>query len=229
MLRNRSAKGQAMVELALVAPLFFMVLFGIIVLGIGVFYQQQLTNAARAAARYAVVNTASSEQCPVVSNRTPGSAVTSSVEVYFACDTPAARWPRMTAYAREQTFGLTRSAVHVSACWSGYWTQTTSGGWGDWDQLPRDPAPPYNANPFRECTIGGIDPRTSPESLTCPGPMTTVADDMASSWSASSSGNANRVTVYACYVWNPPLAGFLLIPQQINLRSVITEGLQYQQ
>ena len=42
--------GQTMVELALVMPLFIMVVVGIIVLGIGVFYNQQLSNAAREAA-----------------------------------------------------------------------------------------------------------------------------------------------------------------------------------
>ena len=49
----RSERGQTLVELALAAPLFFMVLIGMIVLGIGVFYQQELTNVAREAARYA--------------------------------------------------------------------------------------------------------------------------------------------------------------------------------
>ena len=35
--------GQTLVEIALILPLFLMVLVGIIVLGIGVFYQQQMT------------------------------------------------------------------------------------------------------------------------------------------------------------------------------------------
>jgi len=40
---------------------------------------------------------------------------------------------------------------------------------------------------------------------------------------------ANRVTVYACYEWSPPGAGFLLIPQTVTLRAVISEPIQRQQ
>ena len=45
--RAASARGQSLTEFALVAPLFFMLVFGIMVLGIAVFYQQQITNVAR--------------------------------------------------------------------------------------------------------------------------------------------------------------------------------------
>jgi Flp pilus assembly protein TadG len=64
-------RGQAMVELALILPLFIMLLVGVIVLGVGVFYQQQLTNAAREAARYASIHSATA-QCPTVSKLPPG-------------------------------------------------------------------------------------------------------------------------------------------------------------
>jgi hypothetical protein len=37
------------------------------------------------------------------------------------------------------------------------------------------------------------------------------------------------VTVFACFNWAPPGAGFLLIPETVTLRAVITETLQYQQ
>jgi hypothetical protein len=40
---------------------------------------------------------------------------------------------------------------------------------------------------------------------------------------------ANRVTAYACYVWTPPMAGFLLIPQTVTFRAVISEPIQRQQ
>lgn len=215
-----------MVELALVAPLFFMVIFGIIILGIGVFYQQQVANAAREAARYAIVNTGSA-QCPTVSNREPDLAVYASS--YWACDPPITRWPKMTAAARDAVFGIDRSELHVSACWSGYWTRDTSGAWADYDALPRALAAPYTPNELRTCTIGGIDPRSAADSLSCPAPLTTVSDDMASSYSTSTYGSANQVTAYACYVWRPPLAGFLLIPPTVTLRAVVTEALQYQQ
>jgi hypothetical protein len=40
---------------------------------------------------------------------------------------------------------------------------------------------------------------------------------------------ASPVTVFTCYVWTPPLSGFLFIPSQITLRAVISESLQRQQ
>ena len=39
---------------------------------------------------------------------------------------------------------------------------------------------------------------------------------------------ANRVVVYSCYNWSPPLAGFLGIPQNVVLQAVYAEGLQHQ-
>lgn len=203
-----------------------MVIFGIIILGLGVFYQQQVANGAREAARFAIVNSGSA-QCPTVSNLPPDPAV--AEDSYWACDPPATRWPKMSAHARSAVFGIPPGSLQVSACWSGYWTKDTSGNWADYDELPRDLAAPYTPNVLRECTIGGIDPRTSATSLSCPAPPTTTSDDMASSYSHSTYGSANQVTVYACYAWQPPLAGFLLIPQTVTLRSVVTEALQYQQ
>ena len=58
--------GQALVETALVLPLFLTIVLGVIVLGIGLFYQQQVTNAAREAARYAAIHSATSD-CPTSS------------------------------------------------------------------------------------------------------------------------------------------------------------------
>ncbi len=222
---RREGRGQSLVEFALVAPLFFMVIFGIIVLGLGVFYQQQVAHAAREAARFAVVNSGSA-QCPTVSNRPPDAAVVASS--YWPCDPPVTRWPRMTAHARAAIFGFPSSSLHVSACWSGYWTKDTALAWADWDASPRDlgtGAPNF----YRPCTIGGIDPRTAASNLPCPAPITTLADDMASSYVSSTGANTNQVTAYACYAWAPPLAGFLLIPDSITLRAVVTEALEYQQ
>ena len=48
--------GQALVEFALVAPLFFVLLFAIIDFGRYVYYVQILNNAAREGARYAIVH-----------------------------------------------------------------------------------------------------------------------------------------------------------------------------
>jgi hypothetical protein len=62
LVRSRS-RGQAMMEFALVAPIFFFVLFGIIEFGRSVYVTQMLANAAREGARYAIVHGAAS-QCP---------------------------------------------------------------------------------------------------------------------------------------------------------------------
>lgn len=229
-------RGQAIVELVLAAPLFLMVLLGIVVLGLGVFYQQELTNAAREAARYAAIHSATA-QCPTVSNLDPDPAP----QTYYRCDTPSAHWPQMAAFARARAFGLPTGGILFSACWSGYWVDPNGDGNfsdGDYDALPADLSS-HVSNPFRYCTIrsdnGGsissVDPRTNADQIRCTSPMpaTTAANDMASAASASYGGTANEVTVFACFNWAPPGAGFLLIPETVTLRAVITETLQYQQ
>ena len=50
------ARGQAMAEFALVAPIFFLLMFGLIELGRAVFYTQILDSATRDGARYAIVH-----------------------------------------------------------------------------------------------------------------------------------------------------------------------------
>jgi TadE-like protein. len=206
------------VEFALVLPLFVMVLVGIITLGIGVFYQQQLANAAREAARYGVIHSATSD-CPTVAWLDPD--VSRAPKTYYRCDPPPT-WPYMSAFARNAVFGMAQSDIHLAACWSGYWTKDNLGNWGAQDAA----ASPTTY--FRPCTIAGVDPRTNMSSLACPS-TTTAADDMASDLASSSEHNANQVTVYACYEWRPPLAGFLLIPQVVHMRAVVTQGLEYQQ
>ncbi len=62
----RRSSGQAMVEFALIAPLFFALLFAIIEFGRMVYIQQMLNNSAREGARYAIVHGAATAQtgCP---------------------------------------------------------------------------------------------------------------------------------------------------------------------
>lgn len=251
---RREDRGQTMTELALVAPWFLMVLFGIIILGVGVFYQQQISNAAREAARYASLHSATA-RCPTVSNLTPDPALLPLPNSYSECDRPAARWPHMTAHARAHTFAMESASVQVTACWSGYWTKDSLGAWAAYDQVPVDPAN-GTPNDFRDCTVrvfgwcpgaGGsstaqvINPQTG-ESPACGGsdkrvrvdcskqlPLTTPSDDMASSYAASNGTQANQVTVLTCYAWRPPLAGFLLIPEVVSMTGVVTEAMEYQQ
>ncbi len=230
--RGESASGQTLVELALIAPLLFMVVFGIVILGIGVFYQQQVTNAARESARFAAIHTATA-QCPTASNRDPrlGSAGAYVPLTYVACDRPGEGWPKMTAHARERLFGIDGASVLVSACWSGYHDATTT-------PASYDAPPPGEytiglgtvtyATAWAQCRIDGQDPTASPDQIRCTTSLPTT--DEASNMSEKEGVPiGNRVTAYACYEWRPPLAGFLLIPPSIKLQAVITEPLERQQ
>jgi hypothetical protein len=247
-------RGQTLTEFALAAPLFTMVLIGIVVLGLVVFYQQQVANAAREAARYAAIHSATA-RCPTVSNLPPAPALLPVPNSFWECDTPADRWPNMTGAARSKLFAMSAQAVQVTACWSGYWVKDTNGNFppDGYDQVAIDSS--GNANDFRECSVEVygwlpgqdpgtvvsavqvINPRTSKNSAgqqvrvdcTRQFPLTTASDDMASSYAASAGASANQVTVLACFSWEPPLAGFLLIPRVHNVVGVVTEAMEYQQ
>jgi hypothetical protein len=64
--KPRTSLGQALAEFALVAPLFFLILFAIIDFGRYVYYVQVINNAAREGTRYAIVHGANSAPllCP---------------------------------------------------------------------------------------------------------------------------------------------------------------------
>ena len=98
--RTRS-RGQALVEFALLAPVFFLVLFAIIEAGRFMFYYEALNNATRQGARYAIVNGANSLVCPT-GPPAPGST---------PCDTTAA-----TSRARPRRgFGALGLGVDVTS------------------------------------------------------------------------------------------------------------------
>jgi hypothetical protein len=216
-----------MAEFAVALPVFLILLFSIIAFGLYVFYNQQLANAAREAARYAAVHS-STAQCPTVSWLDPPNPVTPAT--YLRCDGPEKGWPRMTAAARSKVWGMDPTDVTLSACWSGYVDASNNH-----DALPQPP------NVFTDCTIQGVNPRTDPGDLTCPAPMTAPSpsnpqkadgDDKASDIAVAVSNNSaypTVVTVYACMAWAPPLAGFVIIPSSLTLRAVISEALQRQQ
>jgi hypothetical protein len=238
--RSRRLRGQALVEFALVFPLFLLVLMSIIVFGLYVFYNQQLENAAREAARYAATHSASA-QCPTVSRVDPVQSL--RYDSYTRnCDAPEDGWPKLTGVARGNVWGMPSSAVGLSACWSGLIDGSIP---ANVDALPGPGAT------FAECTINRINPRTNPDAIPCPPPPTigpsadykADGDDKASSTAAFRSTAtpppgqtpqpqqqfASTVTVFTCSVWTPPLSGFLFIPSQITLRAVISESLQRQQ
>ncbi len=229
-------RGQTLVETALVLPLFLMVLFGIIVVGLGVFYQQQLTNAAREAARFAAIHSATEPLCPVVPRLPYDPQGSYKPLSYLRCDRPEIGWPKMTAAAREAISGLRRADVQVAACWSGYRVPGTEGTAVGFDQKPPGVydigGVPTAVTPaesvFVQCAIDGRDPTTEGELIGCSAGLATT--DQASAISeAPGRPVANTVTAYACYEWRPPLAGLLLIPNSVTLRAVITEAIQRQQ
>lgn len=218
----------------MVVPMFVLVLMSIITFGLYVFYNQQLANAAREGARYAATHS-STAVCPTVSNLDPPAAIKPTRYVNY-CDSPALGWPHMTGAARSNVWGMNPTTVNVTACWSGYVDPSNN-----YDAWPAGPP-----NVFTDCTMRAsgsatsIDPRTDPASLPCPAttvgsstnPPTADGDDKASDTAVDTSiGNhyPTTVTVYACFNWTPPMAGFVIIPNQITIRAVVTEALQRQQ
>jgi hypothetical protein len=221
-IQKPASRGQALVEFALILPLFIMVLTGVIVLGIIVFYNQQLTNAAREAARFAAIHSASDPFCPVAGHLDPASPPLGYPP--GGCDTVAASWPQMTAFARSKVFGVNPANVMISACWSG-WTLTGSPD----APPPGDYLPPLNRvdSTWSQCTIDGSDPTVNATPIDCAPGLVTV--DTASNVSETLDRPvANRVTAYACMEWSPPMAGFLLIPDTVTLRAVISEPIKRQ-
>jgi hypothetical protein len=221
--------GQALVEFTLVFPLFLLLLFSIISFGLYIFYNQQLANAAREAARYAAVHS-STAQCPTVSRLDPPADLLPASTSYSRCDSPEGGWTRLTAAARNKIWGMAPNQVSLTACWSGYVDPSNN-----FDALPAAP------NVFTDCTINRVNPKTDPGSLACPAPPTIGSatnpkkadgDDKASDLAAATSTNLQyptTVTVYTCFVWTPPMAGFVMIPNQITIRAVVTEAMQRQQ
>lgn len=96
--------GQAAVEFALIAPIFFLVLFSLVEAGRFMFFYETLNNATREGARYAIVNGANSLSCPT-GPPAPGSV---------ACD-PAGNAVRQRV--RDAAFGALGSAVTVTPTW----------------------------------------------------------------------------------------------------------------
>jgi TadE-like protein len=222
--RPSTRRGQALVEFALVFPLLLLLLISIIVFGLYVFYNEQLANATREAARYAAVHS-STAQCPTVSRLDPPSQLQPTT--YARCDTPANGWPLMTAAGRSKVWGMAPNQVSFSACWSGFIDSNNN-----YDALPVDPVT-LQPNTFTDCTMRDannqpFNPQTDPSHLSCP----TTTDDKASDIAADVSNNAaypTTVTLYGCFNWTPPFAGLIFMPSQITLRSVVTEVLERQQ
>jgi Flp pilus assembly protein TadG len=104
--RRSQRRAQALVEFALVAPIFFLMLFALIDFGRYVYYVQILNNAAREGARYAIVHGAngipsSGPAAPgTVSSDPSGANVKSTVRNYLV-----------------GVIGQTTGALTVNVCW----------------------------------------------------------------------------------------------------------------
>jgi Flp pilus assembly protein TadG len=81
--RRSERRGQALVEFALVAPIFFLLLFGLIDFGRYVYYVQILNNAAREGARYAIVHGAKGIPRTGPPDDPTGASVKSTVKNYL--------------------------------------------------------------------------------------------------------------------------------------------------
>ncbi|MEO8462001.1 MAG: TadE family protein [Chloroflexota bacterium] len=225
-LLRTEAGGQGLAEFALVIPLALMLIFGIISLGLWVFYQQQVTNVAREAARYAAIHS-STAICPTASWRDPNAPPATYPLSPYHCDGPAQVWPNMTSHARNSVWGTNPALVNVKACWSGYVrpdvTVPTDGNYSAMPIADHPPSENDAANQFVQCYIQGVNPVSDQTSLPCDTVATSASNDPASDIPD------NQVTVYACMPWSPPLAGFLLIPPSVTLKAIVTEVIHRQQ
>jgi TadE-like protein len=102
---GRRSRGQALVEFALIAPVFFLVLFAIIEAGRFMFYYETLNNATREGARYAIVHGENSFDC----TGPPGPQATS------ACDLTG---EDVKQRVRDAAFGALGVGVDVMPEWS---------------------------------------------------------------------------------------------------------------
>lgn len=105
--RPRKPKGQALVEFALVAPVFFLLLFAIIEGGRFIFFYQALNNATREGARYAIVH-GSNSSCPS-GPMPPGDPAPTG-----CYDAPGAN---VVERVKDTAFGILGSTVVVTPTW----------------------------------------------------------------------------------------------------------------
>jgi len=104
----RRSRGQALAELALVAPLFFLLLFGTIEAGRFIFYYEVLNNATREGARYAIVHSGAT----VIGDSTgPDTGTTTPPN----SDDPTGL--DVVQQVRASAIGMVGSAITVDRCW----------------------------------------------------------------------------------------------------------------
>lgn len=103
---RRKRRGQALVEFALVAPVFFLLLFGIIEGGRFILYYETLNNATREGARYAIVH-GSRSSCPS-GPMEPGITAPACYDATGA---------KVTQKVKETAFGVLGPSLVVTPTW----------------------------------------------------------------------------------------------------------------
>jgi Flp pilus assembly protein TadG len=111
---ERRSRGQAMVEFALVAPIFFLLLFSIIEFGRAIYYVQMLNNAAREGARYAIVHGGPGWKTGCESGPLPTTAAYSEA---IACDPTGDKVVAATKSAAIAIIDSTANAFAVDVRW----------------------------------------------------------------------------------------------------------------
>jgi Flp pilus assembly protein TadG len=111
MQRRRRSRGQAMVEFALVFPIFALILFGIIDMGRYVVTANALSNGAREAARAASVGIRPSPQCDGLSREACAIAIADSNAWFVSPDAVTT-----TVSCERPSLGGGTTAVAVSLC-----------------------------------------------------------------------------------------------------------------
>jgi Flp pilus assembly protein TadG len=107
---KRRSRGQALAEFALIAPLFFLILFGIIEAGRYIYYYEVLNNATREGARYAIVH---SGQTFIGESTGPENGTSTPP---FS-DDPTGE--NVVQKVRDSAPGIVGNAINVDRCW---WT-----------------------------------------------------------------------------------------------------------
>ena len=122
--RRRNRAGQALLEFALMAPLFFTMLFGIVDFGRVVWASNAMANAAREAARFAVVHGGSgTTPCPVGPEGPESPPTNTSAD----CPYPAPSTQSIVDVAKTFAIG-TGCVVTVTVCYGAGCSGNTSTG-----------------------------------------------------------------------------------------------------
>ena len=113
--RRRPRRGSVLVEAALVYPVVFMVILGILLLSIAVFRYQQVAHIAREASRWASVHGAKYATDPYIKAAKPSATAATAADVYTNAILP-------------QAAGMNTSNLTYSVSWntSNATTRTTS-------------------------------------------------------------------------------------------------------